>query len=121
MRDPRICRTARSPGSAVPAAGACGSGLIRICPSKRFMRSTSDAASPPSKPGPPGAGAQNHGRVSAVGRPAAAVLAIDGGNSKTDCALVAADGTLMSSIRGPGASAQHLGLEGPCGRSAGWS
>lgn len=47
-----------------------------------------------------------------MGRPAAAVLAIDGGNSKTDCALVAADGTLMSSIRGPGASAQHLGLEG---------
>jgi N-acetylglucosamine kinase-like BadF-type ATPase len=32
----------------------------------------------------------------------AAVLAIDGGNSKTDVALVAADGTLLGSGRGPG-------------------
>ena len=33
---------------------------------------------------------------------APAVLAIDGGNSKTDIALVAADGTLLASGRGPG-------------------
>jgi N-acetylglucosamine kinase-like BadF-type ATPase len=32
----------------------------------------------------------------------AAVLAIDGGNSKTDVVLVAADGTLLASARGPG-------------------
>jgi N-acetylglucosamine kinase-like BadF-type ATPase len=31
-----------------------------------------------------------------------AVLAVDGGNSKTDVALVAADGTLLASVRGPG-------------------
>jgi len=31
-----------------------------------------------------------------------AVLAIDGGNSKTDVALVAADGTLLARARGPG-------------------
>jgi N-acetylglucosamine kinase-like BadF-type ATPase len=31
-----------------------------------------------------------------------AVLAIDGGNSKTDVALVAADGTLLGAARGPG-------------------
>ena len=31
-----------------------------------------------------------------------AVLAIDGGNSKTDAALVAADGTLLAAVRGPG-------------------
>jgi N-acetylglucosamine kinase-like BadF-type ATPase len=31
-----------------------------------------------------------------------AVLAIDAGNSKTDAALVAADGTLLASARGPG-------------------
>jgi N-acetylglucosamine kinase-like BadF-type ATPase len=31
-----------------------------------------------------------------------AVLAVDGGNSKTDAALVAADGTLLASARGPG-------------------
>lgn len=31
-----------------------------------------------------------------------AVVAVDGGNSKTDLALVAADGTLLASVRGPG-------------------
>jgi N-acetylglucosamine kinase-like BadF-type ATPase len=31
-----------------------------------------------------------------------AVLAIDGGNSKTDVALVASDGTLLAQVRGPG-------------------
>ena len=31
-----------------------------------------------------------------------AVLAIDGGNSKTDVALIAADGSLLASARGPG-------------------
>jgi N-acetylglucosamine kinase-like BadF-type ATPase len=41
-----------------------------------------------------------------------AVLAIDGGNSKTDVALVAADGTLLSSVRGPGASHEAYGIEG---------
>lgn len=33
-----------------------------------------------------------------------AVLAIDGGNSKTDVALVGADGTLLAAVRGPGTS-----------------
>ncbi|HWF82479.1 MAG TPA: BadF/BadG/BcrA/BcrD ATPase family protein [Streptosporangiaceae bacterium] len=31
-----------------------------------------------------------------------AVVAVDGGNSKTDLALIAADGTLLASVRGPG-------------------
>jgi N-acetylglucosamine kinase-like BadF-type ATPase len=30
------------------------------------------------------------------------VIAVDGGNSKTDLALIAADGTLLASVRGPG-------------------
>jgi N-acetylglucosamine kinase-like BadF-type ATPase len=38
----------------------------------------------------------------AVSKDRAAVLAIDGGNSKTDIALVAADGTLLVGGRGPG-------------------
>jgi N-acetylglucosamine kinase-like BadF-type ATPase len=42
--------------------------------------------------------------------PPAAVLAIDGGNSKTDVALVADDGTLLASVRGPGASHEDFGL-----------
>lgn len=38
-----------------------------------------------------------------------AVLAIDGGNSKTDVALVAADGTVLARERGPGTNPQGLG------------
>jgi N-acetylglucosamine kinase-like BadF-type ATPase len=39
-----------------------------------------------------------------------AVLAIDGGNSKTDLALVAGDGDLLATVRGPGVrSADDLG------------
>jgi N-acetylglucosamine kinase-like BadF-type ATPase len=41
-----------------------------------------------------------------------AVLAIDGGNSKTDVALVAADGTLLASVTGPGASHEYYGVDG---------
>jgi N-acetylglucosamine kinase-like BadF-type ATPase len=41
-----------------------------------------------------------------------AVLAIDGGNSKTDVALVAADGTVLASLRGPGASQEDYGVDG---------
>jgi N-acetylglucosamine kinase-like BadF-type ATPase len=42
---------------------------------------------------------------------AAAVLAVDGGNSKADVALVAADGTLLAAVRGRTTSHQAVGLE----------
>ncbi|HTT51360.1 MAG TPA: BadF/BadG/BcrA/BcrD ATPase family protein [Streptosporangiaceae bacterium] len=45
----------------------------------------------------------------AAGRPA--VLAIDGGNSKTEAALVAADGTVLSQQRGPGSNWQLIGRD----------
>jgi N-acetylglucosamine kinase-like BadF-type ATPase len=45
----------------------------------------------------------------AIGR--AAVLAVDVGNSKTDVALVEADGSVRGSIRGPSSSHQAVGLE----------
>jgi N-acetylglucosamine kinase-like BadF-type ATPase len=41
----------------------------------------------------------------------AAVLAIDGGNSKTDVALVAADGTVLAAARGAGSCHQNIGLD----------
>jgi N-acetylglucosamine kinase-like BadF-type ATPase len=41
---------------------------------------------------------------------AAAVLAVDGGNSKTDVALVAADGRVLATLRGPTTSHQVIGL-----------
>lgn len=41
----------------------------------------------------------------------AAVLAVDGGNSKADVALVAADGTLLGAVRGPTTSHQAVGME----------
>jgi len=49
---------------------------------------------------------------------AAAVLAIDGGNSKTDMALVGRDGTLLASLRGPGASHEDYGMDGALRRLA---
>ena len=39
------------------------------------------------------------------------MLAIDGGNSKTDVALVASDGTLLASARGPGINAHEVGVD----------
>lgn len=42
----------------------------------------------------------------------AAILAVDGGNSKTDVALVGADGEVLGAARGPGASHQALGVDG---------
>ena len=38
------------------------------------------------------------------------ILAVDGGNSKTDLALVRADGALLAHVRGPLSSPHHLGL-----------
>jgi N-acetylglucosamine kinase-like BadF-type ATPase len=43
---------------------------------------------------------------------AAAILAVDGGNSKTDVALVGRDGTVLGAVRGPGASHHRFGVEG---------
>ena len=40
------------------------------------------------------------------------VLAVDGGNSKTDCALLDAGGGLLSVVRGGGSSPHELGVEG---------
>jgi N-acetylglucosamine kinase-like BadF-type ATPase len=40
------------------------------------------------------------------------VLAIDGGNSKTDVALIGWDGTVLASLRGPGASHEAYGIDG---------
>ena len=41
----------------------------------------------------------------------AAVLAVDGGNSKTDVALIGSDGTLLGLSRGPGSCHQNIGVE----------
>jgi N-acetylglucosamine kinase-like BadF-type ATPase len=40
-----------------------------------------------------------------------AVLAIDGGNSKTEVALVAADGTLLAQVRGGPSNPQNIGMD----------
>jgi N-acetylglucosamine kinase-like BadF-type ATPase len=40
------------------------------------------------------------------------VLAVDGGNSKTDLALIGADGALLGAARGPLSSPHHIGLDG---------
>jgi N-acetylglucosamine kinase-like BadF-type ATPase len=43
-------------------------------------------------------------------------VAVDGGNAKTDLALVGEDGTLLALVRGPGSSPHHLGVEGALDR-----
>jgi N-acetylglucosamine kinase-like BadF-type ATPase len=40
------------------------------------------------------------------------VVAVDGGNSKTDLALVSRDGAVLALVRGPLSSPHHLGLDG---------
>jgi N-acetylglucosamine kinase-like BadF-type ATPase len=39
------------------------------------------------------------------------ILAVDGGNSKTDVALVAEDGRLLAAVRGPTTSHQQVGMD----------
>ena len=48
------------------------------------------------------------------------VLAVDGGNSKTDVALVAEDGRLLAAVRGPTSSHQQVGLGPGLERLAGF-
>jgi N-acetylglucosamine kinase-like BadF-type ATPase len=40
------------------------------------------------------------------------LLAVDGGNSKTDVALLSGDGSVLAAVRGTGSSPHHVGLEG---------
>jgi N-acetylglucosamine kinase-like BadF-type ATPase len=42
----------------------------------------------------------------------AGVLAIDGGNSKTDVCLISPDGRLLGYARGPGSNHQNIGMDG---------
>lgn len=42
-------------------------------------------------------------------------IAVDGGNSKTDVALVREDGEVVATARGAGSSPQHLGVDGALG------
>ena len=44
--------------------------------------------------------------------PMAAVIAVDVGNSKTDVAIVARDGTVLAARRGPTVSHQQIGAAG---------
>jgi N-acetylglucosamine kinase-like BadF-type ATPase len=46
------------------------------------------------------------------------VLAIDGGNSKTDVALIGWDGSVLAALRGPGASHEDYGIDGALSRLA---
>ena len=47
-----------------------------------------------------------------------AVIAIDGGNSKTEVLVISEDGVVLGTSRGPGASPQNIGVRGLC-RGAG--
>ena len=47
------------------------------------------------------------------------ILAVDGGNSKTDLALLDGDGRLLAALRGPTTSHQQVGLAAGMERLAG--
>jgi N-acetylglucosamine kinase-like BadF-type ATPase len=49
---------------------------------------------------------------------AATILAVDGGNSKTDVALVGGDGAVLGAVRGPGASHHRFGVAAATGALA---
>jgi N-acetylglucosamine kinase-like BadF-type ATPase len=53
--------------------------------------------------------------VSLPSDPRGLVLAIDGGNSKTDVVLVDPAGKALTHVRGPGSSPHHLGVDGAVG------
>ncbi len=63
---------------------------------------------------PDGAGATPYHDIAAslvsAAHMTASILAVDGGNSKTDLALVGADGRLLAALRGPTTSHQQVGL-----------
>jgi N-acetylglucosamine kinase-like BadF-type ATPase len=46
-----------------------------------------------------------------VDRVTAAVLAVDGGNTKTDVCLISTDGQLLGFARGPGSNHQNIGID----------
>ena len=74
-------------------------------PTERPGPAVSDGG--PLDAGPPGPGAADgSGRELVAG-----VLAVDGGNSKTDVALVTADGRVLGSARGGGFVPQRVGAE----------
>ena len=57
-------------------------------------------------------GRHAHGRQGMTSVSGVVTLAVDGGNSKTDLALVAIDGALLAFERGPLGSPHHIGLQG---------
>ena len=56
--------------------------------------------------------AASTGAVSTGAVSRAAVLAIDGGNSKTDVALIGADGSILGVSRGGNSNHQGIGIDG---------
>lgn len=61
------------------------------------------------RPRPGSASAQGPSRGSTG---ASHAVVVDGGNSKTDLALIRVDGAVLAAVRGPGSSPQRIGLEG---------
>ena len=68
-------------------------------------------AGPGGRPPKPPANRRLGGDTPAAHPASPAVLAIDGGNSKTDAALVARDGTLLGRARGPGSNPHIVGTD----------
>src|SRR6185312_8609923 len=84
---------------------------------RRGPRPHRPARAPADRPGRPGGQAgrlagREEPRLPAVGVTRAAVLAIDGGNSKTEVALAAADGTILACVQVGGFTPHLDGMAG---------
>src|SRR5207247_3851169 len=104
---------ARASG-ARPARGRVRAARGAGCGHRRSRaRAQGAPRAPVDRSGAAGSGAD--GAAARCGGPrvsAPLVLGIDGGNSKTDLALVRADGEVVSLVRGPQRSPHHLGVDG---------
>ena len=104
---------------------AHGDGAVVLAPhladrdARRHAGRCSTGSRPPVRPSAASTNCRSSRRACRdADRDRAAVLAVDGGNSKTDVALVAADGRLLAAVRGPTTSHQQVGLEAGADRLA---
>src|SRR5262249_32384561 len=115
-------------GLRAPAAGAARARASRACPTRCGVRAAGGGGLGHTRrrdcaQGAADASADRPGRARRAARRRAAgaggrrvttpvAIAVDGGNSKTDLALIDADGEVLALLRGDASSPQHLQVDG---------
>src|SRR5262249_12539211 len=102
-------RASRRPGRGDGRRGNCAQGAPCASARRRVRRRRRAARAPPGR---------RRAAPAALQRPWSRrvtpplAIAVDGGNSKTDLALVRADGAVLALARGPLGSPHHIGVDG---------